>query len=471
MTRGFAAILFCIFIFLLPWHALLVTYLKCKLGIDTTLLRFWKEIFVIVFVVIAWVFALRENHFKLSKIYKDNYILWVTTFFIISSIIYIVFPYQIVQFFSNTYIALQWWENNILADIRPSSILWFRYDVVFLFALIIWLLYTPIKKYTHWFLYSAFTSTFLILTIFWIWYLFFDISSTTEIFWFSDKVSTYKAFECLSFSQNVAGHHRFQATFGWPIRFSVFIVVIYVLFIGYILSTNYKKYIKISLISIASILVFSWVFFSYSKTSLLGLGFGIGLFIYITWRHLFRGKFSKKFITAISTIILIWVLWIWYIKRDLFLHPEAILNRLDNLAMSVEMFFYNPIGYGLWIAWPATQIWRSIESAGWWEISTAWPMAVSTFLPENWYVQILLEQWLLWLWLFIWILAVAGYLLFNIIKQKKDFYSVGIFSAFITLAFMWLFTHVYEEAATAYILFLLVGIHVSAFQYGKKQKN
>jgi hypothetical protein len=56
------------------------------------------------------------------------------------------------------------------------------------------------------------------------------------------------------------------------------------------------------------------------------------------------------------------------------------------------MFFYNPIGYGLGIAGPATQIGRSIESAGGWEISTASPSAVSKFLPENWFVQILLEQ-------------------------------------------------------------------------------
>ena len=56
------------------------------------------------------------------------------------------------------------------------------------------------------------------------------------------------------------------------------------------------------------------------------------------------------------------------------------------------MFFYNPIGYGLGIAGPASQIGNSIESAGAWQIAAASVLSVHKFLPENWYVQILLEQ-------------------------------------------------------------------------------
>lgn len=56
------------------------------------------------------------------------------------------------------------------------------------------------------------------------------------------------------------------------------------------------------------------------------------------------------------------------------------------------MFFYNPIGYGLGIAGPASQIGNSIESAGSWQIATSTTNTVHKFLPENWYVQILLEQ-------------------------------------------------------------------------------
>jgi hypothetical protein len=69
-----------------------------------------------------------------------------------------------------------------------------------------------------------------------------------------------------------------------------------------------------------------------------------------------------------------------------------VINRLDNLSKSLEMFFYNPIGYGLGIAGPASQIGKSIESAGNWQIAAASVLSIHRFLPENWYVQILLEQ-------------------------------------------------------------------------------
>jgi len=80
------------------------------------------------------------------------------------------------------------------------------------------------------------------------------------------------------------------------------------------------------------------------------------------------------------------------LKWELFLHLGAVINRLENLSKSIEMFFYNPIGYGLGIAGPASQIGNSIESAGNWQIATSTTHTIHKFLPENWYVQILLEQ-------------------------------------------------------------------------------
>ena len=65
------------------------------------------------------------------------------------------------------------------------------------------------------------------------------------------------------------------------------------------------------------------------------------------------------------------------------------------------MFFYNPIGYGLGIAGPASQIGNSIESAGNWQIATATTRTVHRFLPENWYIQILLEQGIIGFTLFV----------------------------------------------------------------------
>jgi hypothetical protein len=163
----------------------------------------------------------------------------------------------------------------------------------------------------------------------------------------------------------------------------------------------------------------------------------------------------------LSIIFSFFLLIVMYIKRNLFLHLWSMINRLDNLGKSVEMFFYNPIGYGLWIAWPATQIGRSIESAWGWEISTASPHNVSKFLPENWFVQILLEQWIMGFFIFSWLLFIIWYYLFKIVKKEKTFLSIGIFTAFACIVFMWLFTHSFEESATSYTLFLIIWAYIS----------
>ncbi|USN58039.1 MAG: hypothetical protein H6767_06935 [Candidatus Peribacteria bacterium] len=143
------------------------------------------------------------------------------------------------------------------------------------------------------------------------------------------------------------------------------------------------------------------------------------------------------------------------------------VNRLDNLTKSIEMFFYNPIGYGLGIAGPASQIGRSIESAGSWTIAASTVTTTHRFLPENWYVQILLEQGIVGLSLFSAVLIIIGYQLYRIVKVQRDYLSIGIFSAYVALCFMALFTHAFEEAATSYILFLIIGISVRHLHHKK----
>lgn len=432
---------FWIFVFLLPLHALIVTFFQCKLWVSTSILRFWKEIFVVFFLIITFIKVLKENHGSLGKIYKWNNLIGVTTIFIIFSLIYIFFPYL---------------------EIKPSSLLGFKYDTFFFFCLIIGFYLTSIKENLNFIYKSIFISTALILVVFLPWYMSWDIKSTTKIFGYSDKVSFYESNECLSFSQNVDGHNRFQATFWWPIRFSVYLVIVYLIYLGYILDLKIKdKKKKYFALIIPSIFVLISIFFSYSKTSFLGLIFGGIIFWYFINKFFYHKNLEKKYIIGLSSAFAFLLLIVMYIKRDLFLHLGSMINRLDNLWKSIEMFFYNPIGYGLGIAWPATQIGRSIESAWWWEISTASPYNVSKFLPENWFVQILLEQWIMGLIVFSWLLFLIGYYLFQIVKKEKTFLSIGIFTAFACIVFMWLFTHSFEESATSYTLFLIIWAYIS----------
>ncbi len=437
--------LFIFFLFLLPFHALIITTLKCKFGIDTNILRFWKEWLVIILLLITFI-DLHLKKKKISDLLRWNYLVWTTIAFIICSLFYIWFPYL---------------------EFKVSNFLWFKYDVFFLFCLIIWIYLNFIKDNFKLLLNTIFIAWFSWITVFLPWYIFWDISALSDIFWYSDKVSTYKANSCISFAQNVTwGHHRFQWTFASPINFSIFLVVFYLIYLGSILSLEFKnKSLKYLLLIIPTIFVIPSIFYSYSKTSILWLVFWLSLFAYLSSKFIFNKSLNKKQINYLYTILIIIFIWIVIVKKDLFLHPEAILNRLENLNRSLEMFLYNPIWYWLWVAWPASQIWRSIESLWNWQIMAQSTSSIAVFLPENWYVQILLEQWILGLSLFLGIFIIIWLKLLDIIKRKKDYLSIAILSSFMSICFMALFCHAFEDSAIVYPLFLVIWAYIA--KYGK----
>lgn len=435
----FLKIFFVFFIFLLPFHALIVTTLKCKFWIDTNLLRFWKEVLVMLLLLATFI-DLHLHKQKISNLLKWNYLVWLTLTFIISSLVFIGFPYL---------------------EFKVSNFLGFKYDVFFLFCLLIWIYLNFIKDNFKLMLYTIFISWFTSLVIFLPWYLSGDISSVSKIFWYSSKVSTYNANSCISFAQNVNWQHRFQWTFWWPITFSIFLVVFYIIYIGFILKKDIKNnYIKIAYIVIPSLFVLPSIFLSYSKTSILGLIFWASIFAYLSAKFIFKKSLKKWQMYYIYWFLLLLLIGLVIVKRDLFLHPDAILNRLENLIRSLEMLMYNPIWYGLWIAWPASQIWRSIESLWNWQILAQSTSAIAVFLPENWYVQILLEQWIIGFSIFISLFLILGFTLFKIVKNKKDYFSIGIFSSFVSICFMALFCHAFEDAGTVYPLFMIYWAYI-----------
>ena len=456
------------FVILLPLHALLVTLFKCKFWINTDILRFWKEIILAILFFVTFFGVMKRFKWNIPKLYKNNYLLWTVTTFIFISAFFIFLPYF---------------------QPKLSSFLWFKYDVFFLVALIVWLYLPTIKNNFEIILKSLFWITWIILIIFLPWYIFWDISAITGIFWFSDKVSTYDVNSCISFAQNVNGQHRFQWSFAWPIRWSVFLTVFYIIYLWFILDKKennpsplfislqealpFKKgdiLLKILLIIIPSIFIITSIFYSYSKTTILWLFFWISLFSYLVFKIKYNKKISTKFLLFSWSIISAWLVWLLILKKDVFLHLGSVLNRLDNLKMSLEMFLYNPFWAGLWIAWPASWTGHSIESTGWWEIAVASTWLTHKFLPENWFVQILLEQWLVWLTAFIWLLFVIWLKLFYIVKKEKDFLSIWIFTSFITLLFMANFTHAFEESATSYILFLIIWAYIAKNHIIKRKK-
>ena len=418
-----------LFIFLLPFHALLITFMKCKLWINVQIIRFWKEAILLWVLAIITLSTLKRYKWNIGKLLHNNYILWTIISFVLLCFVYIFIPFF---------------------HFRIDNFLGFRYDVFFLLALLVWYYTYPFKQNLDVSLRTIFSSIGLMLIVFLPWYLIWDISNFASFFGYSSEVSTYNPNACIAFAQNVSWHHRFQWTFGGPIRFSVFLVVFYYLFLWYFLKNfslsaqprNKDKLTRILLLIIPSIFVITSIFFAYSKTSILWFILWGFLFLLLYNKYVRNKKLPRWFFPLIWGG---WLLGLWaivIIKRWLFLHIPAMLNRVENLQISLEMFLYNPIGYWLWAAGPASVMHQK-------------------FLPENWYIQIFLETWILWWFLFISILLIIWSYLFRILKIKKDTFSIWLFVWFITLCFMALFTHAFEEAATSYILFMIIWAYIA----------
>lgn len=240
---------------------------------------------------------------------------------------------------------------------------------------------------------------------------------------------------------------------------SVFLTLVGSLFAGYVFSgTQFSRRQKYALLGVFGLLIIPAIYFSYSKTSMLWALFAIAVFCFLSFKYVYWKKLTRKIYIIGSGIISAPILLLMAVKWEMFLHLGAVLNRLENLGKSVEMFFYNPFGYGLGIAGPASQIWKSIESAGGTFIATSNVLTIHRFLPENWYVQILLEQGIIGFSIFMGLIILIGVRLIARLKLHKDFMTVWITTAYFSLCFMALFTHAFEEAATSYILFLFMGI-------------
>lgn len=414
------------FVFLLPFHAILVTALKCWYELPENVmnvLRFWKEWVIIALLVWVLVNIYKKYKFNFWRFLENNTYAWVLLSFILCSFVYVFFPF------------FEPWLVHFLG---------FKYDVFFLFALIAGSYLLVIRQNLDFLMKTLFVSIWTILWIFLPFFVFSDVSLLAEIFGYSKEVSTYQANSCIAFAQNVDWHHRFQATFGWPIRFSVFITTFLMLYLWYALS--YLVSIRADKLKYALYIWLPFAFylpslyFSYTKTSILGFLFWMSVFTLLYLKKNWI-KISKRYFVGAGAFVLFAGSVFVYIKRDMFLHLWSVLDRLNSFERSIEMFFLNPFWYWLWIAGPAS-------------------IVEDRFWPENWFIQILLEQSIIGLALFVSIIIMLWNCLYKIFLRKRDFTSMWFLTAFLTLVFMSNFTHAFEESATSYILFMLIGAYI-----------
>ena len=403
-----------ILIIILPFYVIIKVYSDKILG----LWFFW--FFIKEFIVILLFFSLIYEYF-FNKKNKDIKLKF-------DKIDYLIFAF-ILYWIIITLINWLWFK---------ALFFWGRYDflgfiVFFIFKHGKIFLKEKIKNLIKLFLLSACISLFLGLMIkFILWEEFlslFGFSIYVNEFWFWWWIPIYQWVEA-------SGIRRFQGILDSPLAMWYFLILFTWLF-TYLNRKNLDFAYFLWLIFLLSL-----VFLTYSRAAMLWIIIWVFiLFLFSLKRNL---KKYKKYVVYFISILIIWIFSFWYIFQDklvnVFLRPGSTTGHFTRMETWVKRFISHPFWEWLASAWPA---YRNIIS---WETSL---QTDRYYIPESWFIQILVEGWIIYFSLFLYILS---NIIFHLYKSKNYYILV----MFVWILVMNLFLHVFEYTYITILLFLFL---------------
>ncbi len=415
----------------------------------------WTNLFTLLtkFLVIILPF------YVIIKVYSDKMLdMWFLGFFIKEFIIILLFLCLIYEYFFNKknkgiklkfdfidYLIfifiwywilitfINWlWFNNIF--------FWWRYDFLWFIVFLIykhWKIFLKVKirELVKLFMISAWISLFLwVMVKFILWeeiLSLFGFSIEVAQFWFAWGIPIYQWVEA-------SWIRRFQWILDSPLAMWYYLI----LFTGLFTYLNKKNIDFWILLWIWFLFVL--IFLTYSRAAMLWVVVWIFLLVLFSAKVLFK-KYKKSLI-YILIIGIISILGLSYIFQDkihnVFLRDGSTSGHLTRMTTWINRFIEKPLGSWLATSGPA---YRNIYE---------WETSLETdryYIPESWFVQILVEWGFVYFTLFLLILL---NILFNFYKNNHRY----IWVMFIWILIMNLFLHVFEYTYITILLFLFLGL-------------
>ncbi len=286
---------------------------------------------------------------------------------------------------------------------------------------------------------------------------------------YSDLHSLYLADAPLAAFQQIGGTmiRRVQSTMSGPNQFGLWLL----LPLGYCLSQLQKNYRHILLVQVCILLL--GIFLSYSRAAWLGSFFMIVCSFCMT-----RAFSIKKFFYS-STIFLVFCIIFFSLFSNIFLRSQSSRDHFRLPLRAVQTMFTHPLGRGLGSAGPAsnavsdTCVFLSSGSDTTWaknrdtmcifvddvQVQPSNRICQCPFLTENWYLQWGVEMGFFGLFISVFLL------LFTLVIVYRE--HLGAFLAFAGLSIAGIFLHSFEDTAIAYSLWILLAVHVSSLKFRK----
>lgn len=237
---------------------------------------------------------------------------------------------------------------------------------------------------------------------------------------------------------------RWQGIFAGPNNYWYFLVVFLPLITHYFkFSINSLKDMFIKKQNLISLFVYIlWIgaiILTLSRSAILGT------IIVFFLMNINRWKRHWKIGIGILSMVILWILGLSFLKES------STLAHITNKFSSIKYVLKQPLWYGLGSSWPA--------------IHHNWDI-----LPENYFIQLLIDIGLLWFIIFVG----RYFILYKKIKkilicEKRKTY-INIFSIWwITLLLMGGFLHVFEDSMVNYSFFVLFGL-ICWYSWNQKKK-
>ena len=229
---------------------------------------------------------------------------------------------------------------------------------------------------------------------------------------------------------------RWQGFFSWPNNYWYFLVAFLPLVRWFFTNNIKKKEHKVPSI-LALIVWIAWMVATLSRAVLVGM---VVVFILLYRKEL---KKRKRLLLRWWAWILIALILLSVLKRESTIWH--ITSKLDTIPEIISA----PLWHWLWSSWPAVHYeWK--------------------YLPENYYLQIMLDIGTIW---FLFRAVSILYLLWTqykvvrsykwSISDEEEFQLIGFRRMqiwLLALFVMWLFLHVFEDSMVNYLFFTIYGI-------------
>lgn len=400
-------------IIVLPFHVIISVFFEYKIWISG--IGLYKEFLLFVlWTYLAVVFLKNKKIPKFDLI--DYSIFWYILYLILISII------------NHTWLK--------------AIIYWWRYDFEFLLIFLFvrhgrFLLTEKLSYYIKLFLISfsaALLIWILVRFVFWEWILVY--------FWFSPHLSNWSFTEWVPIYHWIewANVRRFQWIFDWPNQTAFFLIFYSSLLYHYCKSKkDYLFYLYSALF-----VIWGLIFLTYCRSALLWIIGWLWILLLLNLKIIFK-KYRTQSLVVILVIATLG--WLFYVRY--WWHMEEIILRAGSSKGHSERMIY---GFKQFIEKP---LWRWLASSWPWYRSAYNPKAENEkfFIPESWYVQQLVEWWVIG---FLFFMSIISLILVRIYPLSKP-----LFFSFFAILIMNLVLHTFEASYVSMLMFIFLGLFLS----------